>query len=223
MTETLSGPMVAPKSGAMPKQVVVLLHGYGSDGRDLIGLAGYWRDILPEALFVSPNAPWPCDAFAAGFQWFPVDPDRPGFRLEGVAAARPVLLKFLEDLWAQTGLGPADTILAGFSQGAMMALNVGLTLDRAVLGIIGFSGALIVPPGWLEEAGPKPPVAIIHGDADTVVDPELGQQAVALLKAKGIEVAYHVDPGSGHTIAPAGLAFASGFIEGLLHAGKPVT
>jgi phospholipase/carboxylesterase len=210
--------MVAPKSGAMPKQIVVLLHGYGSDGQDLIGLAGYWRDLLPEALFVSPNAPFPCDALASGYQWFPIDPERGVFWLEGVTAARPILLQFLEALWAQTGLGPADTILAGFSQGAMLALHVGVTLDRAVMGIIGFSGALVVPPGWLEAEGVRPPVCIVHGDADSVVDPELGEQAVALLSAKGFEVGYHVDEGGGHTIAPAGLGFASAFIERLLQA-----
>ena len=219
MTQTLSGPMVAPKSGAMPKQVMVLLHGYGSDGQDLIGLAGYWRDLLPEALFVSPNAPFSCDALASGYQWFPIDPERGANWLEGATAARPIVMRFLAALWAQTGLGPADTILAGFSQGAMMALHVGVTLDRAVMGIIGFSGALIVPPGWLEAEGPEPPVCIVHGDADPVVDPELGQQAVALLKARGFDVSYHVDAGGGHTISPAGLAFAGAFIGRLLQSG----
>src|SRR5688500_16258133 len=114
----LSGPMLPPKSGGTPRQVVVLLHGYGSDGADLIGLAPYWQDALPDALFVSPNAPEQCRQLTSGFQWFDVsfDGDRLASRQMGVINARPVLVDFLNDLWTQTGIAPEQTILAGFSQ-----------------------------------------------------------------------------------------------------------
>jgi len=210
VTPKLSGPMLPPKSGAAPRQLVVLLHGYGSDGADLISLAPYWQDVLPDALFVSPNAHETCVG-TPGYQWFALDydTDRVANRQEGLPLARPVLLQFLADLWEQTGLSARDTILAGFSQGAMMALHVGLSLPQAPMGIIAFSGALVIPEGF-GMAGP--PVAIIHGDQDNVVYPELGAEAASVLKAASYDVRYHVSPGVGHAIAPDGLAFATDFI-----------
>jgi phospholipase/carboxylesterase len=208
----LSGPLVPPASGEAPRQAVVLLHGYGSDGADLIGLAHYWRDLMPEALFVAPNAPTRCRINPGGYEWFDVDPERPSFRLEGVAGARPVIAEFLSDLWSQTGLTAADTLLVGFSQGAMMALHVALTLDDAVMGVIGFSGALIVPPGLLDQPAARPPICLVHGDEDTVVPVELSEMAAATLRDKGFEVRLHISRGAPHTIAPDGLAFAGAFI-----------
>lgn len=208
----LSGPMVGPLSGGPPKQAIVLLHGYGSDGQDLIGLAGYWRQMLPEAIFLAPNAPEPCRQNPGGYQWFDIDPDRPDYRAEGAAAARPVIVEFLADLWRQTGLGADSTILAGFSQGAMMALHTGLSLTEPLMGIIAFSGALIAPPALLDGSGAKPPVCLVHGDRDPVVDPALSAEAFRLLGERGVPVRHHVEPNAGHTITDDGLAFASAFI-----------
>lgn len=210
----LSGPMLPPASGGTPRQAVVLLHGYGSDGNDLIGLAPHWRDLLPDAVFISPNAPEQCRQLAYGFQWFDVsfDGDRLARRQEGVVQARPVLLEFLEDLWSQFGIGPENTILAGFSQGAMMALHTGLSLERPLLGIIAFSGAFLPPEGFGSAALAKSPVCLVHGDMDVVVDPEHSADADVALRLAGYDVSYHVSPGVGHGIAPDGLAFASQFI-----------
>jgi phospholipase/carboxylesterase len=214
MPPKLSGPMLPPASGDLPKQAVVLLHGYGSDGNDLIGLAPHWQGVLPDALFVSPNAPEQCRQLASGFQWFDIafEGDRLTSRQEGVKAARPVLVQFLEDLWSQTGIAPEQTILAGFSQGAMMALHVGLSLDRPLMGVIGFSGAFVPPEGFGSTAFAKPPVCLVHGDMDEVVDPEFSADAEVALRLAGYEVSYHVSLDVGHGIAPDGLAFATDFI-----------
>jgi phospholipase/carboxylesterase len=210
----LSGPMLPPKSGGAPQQVVVLLHGYGSDGADLIGLAPYWQDALPDALFVSPNAPEQCRQLASGFQWFDVsfDGDRLASRQMGVVNAQPVLVDFLNDLWTQTGIAPEQTILAGFSQGAMMALHVGLSLPQRLMGIIAFSGAFLPPEGFGTDALGRPPVCLVHGDMDEVVDPELSADADVALRLAGFDVSYHVSEGVGHGIAPDGLSFATQFI-----------
>ena len=214
MSVKLSGPMLPPKSGGAPQQAVVLLHGYGSDGSDLIGLAPHFQGVLPDALFVSPNAPEPCPGNPFGFQWFALDydSDRVANRQHGLPLARPVLVEFLDDLWAQTGLTPEQTILAGFSQGAMLALHVGLSLERPLLGIIAFSGAFVPPDGFGVKPYAKPAVCLVHGDQDGVVDPEFSADADAALRLAGYDVSYHVSPGVAHGIAPDGLAFASDFI-----------
>jgi phospholipase/carboxylesterase len=210
----LSGPMLPPASGEAPKQAVVLLHGYGSDGNDLIGLAPHWQGLLPDAVFVSPNGPDQCRQLASGFQWFDVsfEGDRLAKRQLGVMQARPVLIEFLEDLWDQTGIVPQDTILAGFSQGAMMALHVGLSLDRPLMGIIGFSGAFLPPEGFGTAPLARSPVCLVHGDMDGVVDPQHSADADAALRQAGYDVSYHVSTGVAHGIAPDGLAFAGDFI-----------
>jgi len=201
--------MLPPKSGQAAKQVMVLLHGYGADGSDLIGLGGEWRDRFPDMLFVSPNAPWPCGRNPGGFEWFPVnDPPVESFRREGADRARPVIVNFLIDLWAQTGLAARDTVLCGFSQGAMMALHTGLSLDHEVRAIIAFSGALIPPP----EPWSKPPVALIHGDLDGVVPVQLSRDAEVALRAAGIDVRLHIERDMSHGIAPDGLGFAGAFL-----------
>lgn len=212
---TLSGPMLPPRSGKVPKQLVVLLHGYGSDGSDLISLATHWQDLLPDALFVSPNAPETSRENPLGFQWFALDIDRATSRLENLPGAAPVLLDFLKALWTETGLSARNTILVGFSQGAMMALHTGLLLDEALLGIIAFSGAFVEPQGFGSEGGARPPVCLVHGAVDAVVDPALSEQAAAVLRARGFEVSYHVSPQTGHGISPDGLGFASAFIAGI--------
>ncbi len=210
----LSGPMLTPANGQAPDSAVVLLHGYGSDGNDLIGLAPHWQGLLPGALFVSPNAP---EALGmGGFQWFAIDwtGDRLASRQTGVSAAQPVLVNFLNELWSQTGIAPERTILGGFSQGAMMALHVGTSLPKAqqLMGVIGFSGAFVPPDGFGGPDLAQPPICLVHGDIDEVVDPNLSADANRVLGEAGFDVAYHVSRGVGHGIAPDGLGFASDFI-----------
>lgn len=212
MSQTLSGPMLPPKSGGQPKQLMVILHGYGADGQDLISLGYQWRDLWPDMLFVAPNAPEVCAQNPSGYQWFPLKVDRIAGRIEGVSNARPVIVNFLIDLWAQTGISPANTVLAGFSQGAMMALHVGTSLDQQLAAIVAFSGAFVPPEGFGSGKFARPPVALIHGDSDGVVDPNLSREADTVLKSDGFEVSLHMSPRVGHGIAPDGLAFATAFL-----------
>lgn len=209
---TLSGPMLPPRSGEPPKKLMVLLHGYGADGSDLISLGYQWRELWPEMLFVSPNAPNVCGQNPGGYEWFPLSGDRIAGRIEGAANARPVLVNFLIDLWAQTGLGAKDTILCGFSQGAMMALHVGTSLDQPVACIVAFSGAFLPDERFGTETYAKPPVALIHGEADGVVDPGLSRAAADELSAAGFDVSLHISIGVGHGIAEDGLEFATEFL-----------
>ncbi len=220
MTEKLAGPMVEPES-SNPDTLVILLHGYGSDGNDLIALAPYWQDLFPNALFMAPNAPSPCDINPAGYQWFPLDLDREVSRLEGGEIARPPINAFLEQVWLETGLGPKDTILGGFSQGAMMALDVGLRLSDPLKGIVAFSGGLIDPDAMKSEICSHPPVCLVHGGQDDVVPVRMSVAGGETLKEAGCAVTVHISPGVGHAIAPDGLEVAHTFLGGLAGAANP--
>lgn len=206
----ISGPVVAPRSGGKPKQLVVLLHGYGADGEDLIGLAQPLGDVLPDALFVSPNAPTRCAQNPFGFEWFPIGLDRGYTWADGAPMARPGIVEFIEAQWAYTGLTAADTFVVGFSQGAMMALHVGLAMTSPLRGIVAFAGALIPPEGF--EVAPKAPVCLIHGDVDQVVDVAQTRDAARILGDRGYDVSLHISPGVGHGISQDGLEFAAAFM-----------
>ncbi len=209
----ISGPVLPPRSGASPKQLVVLLHGYGADGEDLIGLAEPLGEALPDAVFAAPNAPSRCAQNPFGFEWYPLDFSmmQESVRI-GTPAARAALVEYLDDLWARTGLGAAETFLVGVSQGAMMALHVALSLPEPVLGVVSFSGALVPPADF--DAAPRPPICLIHGDLDQVVDPRRTEEAAETLNARGYELSVHFSRGLAHGISPDGLQFATAFMLG---------
>src|SRR5215472_388055 len=132
MLPRLSGPSRHPAAGANPGRLVILLHGLGADGNDLIELAPYWARLLPTAEFLSPNAPFPCDMAPYGYQWFSSQDRSPEAVLAGVRAAAPILDAFIDDALAMRGLSDRDLALVGFSQGTMMSLFVGLRRAEAV-------------------------------------------------------------------------------------------
>src|ERR1700730_6647813 len=182
MMPVLSGPSRPPASGGRPSRLVILLHGLGADGNDLIGLAPYWARLLPTAEFVSPNAPFPCDMAPYGYQWFSSQDRSPAAVLAGVRSAAPLLDAFIDDALAQRALDDADLALGGFSQGSMMALLVGLRRTKQVAGIVGFSGRLLGPELLASELRSRPPTLLIHGTDDPLVPYEsLAAAAVALV------------------------------------------
>ena len=127
---SLDGPRIAPRSGTA-KQLVVFLHGYGADGNDLIDIGHAWRQWLPDAAFVSPDAPEPCAEAPMGRQWFSIDRSDPGGRWKGVTSVAPVVHRFLDEELKRHGLPPTALALVGFSQGTMIAPACRLAQDRA--------------------------------------------------------------------------------------------
>src|SRR6266704_1251066 len=130
MLMALSGPSRPPVAGGKPRRLVILLHGLGADGNDLIGLQQYWGPLVPDAEFVSPDAPFPCDMAPYGYQWFSLQDRSPETILAGVRATAPTLDAFIDDALAARGLAEQDLALIGFSQGTMMSLYVGLRRAR---------------------------------------------------------------------------------------------
>ena len=209
----MNGPSRKPANGGAPKQLVVLLHGLGADGSDLIGLAPSWAALLPDAEFLSPDAPFPCDMGPFGRQWFSAQTRTPETALAGARAAAPILDAFLDDALAKRGLTGGQLALMGFSQGAMMSLFVGLRRAVAPAAIAAYSGALVAPHLLATELRGKPPVLIVHGDADPVVPFAMMPAAVSALKASGITVEELVRPGLGHGIDEEGLARGGAFLR----------
>jgi len=203
MPQTLSGPSFPPKSGAKPSRLVILLHGLGADGNDLIGLAPYWAGQLPDAEFLSPNAPFPCD-MAPGYQWMSIRDPNPEARLAGARASGTILDAFIDDELKKRDLTEAELALVGFSQGTMMSLFVGPRRERQLAGIVGYSGMLAGAPPAL---GPDaPPVLLVHGDVDQTIPVGALFEAATVLGAAGASVQWHISHGVGHAIDEAGLA-----------------
>src|SRR5215467_8904700 len=164
----LSGPRLPPARGPAT-HLVVLCHGYGSDGNDLIGLAPHWQRALPGAAFVAPNAPERVPG--AGYQWFALSRIDPQETSRGTQAAAPKLNAFINAELARLNLTGDRLALVGFSQGTMMSLYVGLQRDPAPAAIVGFSGMLSAPEALSHLKAP-PPVLLIHGDMDQVIPPQ---------------------------------------------------
>ena len=221
MTEfpTLNGPTLGPLSGHSPEQLVIMLHGVGSDGDDLIGMAPYFQKVLPDALFVSPNAPFSFDLvppeLQAGYQWFSLQDTSPASRLAGAQTAAPIVDAFIDAQLAETGLTENKVALVGFSQGTMMALHVGLRRPNQLAGIIGYSGMLVGRELLADAIQSRPPVFLAHGDADDVVPVSSLDDAVAGLEAVGVSVMHHTSSGLGHGLDDNGVSKGMEFLAGI--------
>ena len=221
MPMTLSGPSRPPIAGGKPSRLVILLHGLGADGNDLIGLQQYWGPLLPEAEFVSPNAPFPCDMAPYGYQWFSVQDRSPPAVLAGVRAAAPSLDAFIDEELAKRGLDESQAALVGFSQGTMMALFVGLRRERPLAGVLGYSGRLIAPDLLASELRSRPPVLLVHGTADPLVPFDSLAAAEAGLQQAGVPVETLACVGVPHSIDPEGLERGGSFLRRVLSAPAP--
>jgi phospholipase/carboxylesterase len=208
----LNGPSSPPASGAAPRSLVILLHGYGSNGDDLIGLVPYWRAALPDTLFLAPDAPQPCPGTATGRQWWALTSLSPEARAAGVRVSAATLNAYIDQQLAKYGLTEDRMALVGFSQGTMMALHVGPRREHALAGIVGYSGMLADPLALTTEMRTKPPILLVHGDADTVLPVASIHQAQAALEPLGFEVATHISRGLGHSVDEAGLTLGREFL-----------
>ncbi|PTE13129.1 alpha/beta hydrolase [Pseudogemmobacter blasticus] len=207
------------RKGAAPgtaTSLVVFLHGYGADGADLLGLADVLAPHLPGTAFLAPDAPEPCSGNPFGRQWFPIpwlDGSSEEAARDGLLRAAQDLNGFLDARLAEEGLTPAALALVGFSQGAMMSLQVAPRRAEAIAGVVAISGRLLAPERLAAEAVVKPPVLLVHGDEDPVVPfADMGRAGDALVAA-GFQTYGHVMKGTGHGIAPDGLGVALQFLR----------
>lgn len=205
-----------PKSGGAPKRLVVLLHGLGANGQDLLSLAPYWEHALPDTLFAAPDAPFPCDMAPVGFQWFSLQDWSDAAMRRGVEEAAPLLQAYLDQLLDAHNLGDKDLALVGFSQGTMMSLYTGPRRAHKIAGILGYSGRLIGAEGLAGAVIQKPPIHLIHGEADPIVPVSAYAQAFEKLQENGFDVTGHTTPGLPHGIDQEGIENGLTFLRRIL-------
>lgn len=210
---SLHGPEYGPLTGDQPEKLVLLLHGLGADGNDLIGLAPELAEAAPNAVFVSPNAPHRCDMSPMGYQWFSLLDRTPSAILAGVQATAPVLDGYISQQRDRFGLKDADVALLGFSQGTMMSLYVAPRRAEALGGVMGFSGRLIGPELLEAAVRSRPPVLLVHGDADAIVPWQSSEQAETLLANLGFETELLIRPHLPHGIDREGIDAAKAFLR----------
>jgi len=211
--QTLNVLRAGPASGGAPKQLVVLCHGVGADAHDLIDLHSSWAAAVPEALFIAPDAPERYEMAPMGRQWFGLQDRTPAVLDAGARRAAPALLGTVEAELQRAGL-PADAVaMMGFSQGAMMVLHAGLRRVPPPRAILAYSGAMLDSLELDGEISGRPPVLLVHGEADDVVPFARGPAAEARLRALGVPVTGVWRPGLGHGIDDVGLMEGALFLQ----------
>lgn len=209
----LTGPEQPPLSGNPAKQIVLFLHGVGSNSDDLFSLAPLVAELFPDAYIAAPNAPFAFDMAPYGYQWFSLrDYSLPAMHA-GVQTAAPHLNAYIDHLLAKTGLPIGKLGVIGFSQGTMTALYTLPRRSEPCGAVVGFSGALLGAEVLPSEIKSKPPVCLIHGEMDTVVPFAALALAENALKAAGFPVEAHPRPGLPHSIDQEGVEICRKFLK----------
>ena len=205
----LSGPFIPPARGGFANSLIVLLHGWGADGKDLADVAYPISIRLPGAAFFVPNGPAPCKANPAGREWFDIDD-----KVNGPVDGAPILNEAIALALSDLNLSPSELALAGFSQGGMMSLHCGLRQASPIAAVVSFSGALLLHDDLANSTGERiyAPVLLIHGTEDSVVPFSLQAASFDLMKKRSIDVKTIKCEGLRHGIDPAGLSAAIDFL-----------
>ena len=214
----LSGPEFKNQSLEKPKQLVLMLHGYGSNGENLIDLASYFTDFLPDAYFISPNAPhkFEMSNLAGGYQWFGLTSRDEDFMYTGIKQAAVILNDYIDEQLARFSLSEENLILLGFSQGAMMSMHVAPRRNNKIAGVVAFSGALIGGKTLPEEIISKPSMLLVHGDQDSVVSYDSMNNSLNILKQNQIPAEGITCKGLDHSINMYGMNQAGSFMKQII-------
>jgi phospholipase/carboxylesterase len=210
----LDGPRLPPAARGPARQLVVLLHGYGADGNDVLPLAQHWQRLLPNAAFAAPHGPEACAEGPMGRQWFPLAIRDLGAIAAGLEVAAPTLGAFIDGELRRLGLPSRALALAGFSQGAMLALRVGPARTEPIAGIVSYAGLIAGP---VRPANPgRPPVLLYHGAGDPLIPATALTLAQAALTAAGLPVEAEIRQGLGHGIDQLGIELGGRFLRRVL-------
>ena len=188
MTFCLDSIIIKPENGLEVKNAVILLHGFGGDGKDISSLSFNWKRFMPNTIFICPNGLESCAVNPSGYQWFDLSKEDPVYILEESIKAEIKIKQFLEEVKKKFNLTNSKICLSGFSQGCMMALNVGLTSEEKFLCIVGFSGKIIDQNNLKERIKSLTDTLLIHGDIDQIVPSTYLLEAKDFLIRNRVEV-----------------------------------
>ena len=200
MTFCLDSTILKPENNKDIKNVIILLHGYGGDGKDISMLSLNWKRHLPNSIFICPNGPEPCSINPSGYQWFDLTKDDPKYILEEVLKAEKKLNKFIDEVKNEFNIDNNKICLSGFSQGCMMSLNIGLTSVQEFNCIVGFSGKIINQKDLKSRKKNSTNILLIHGDSDQVVSPNFMLEAKDFFIRNNIEIETHLIKNCDHHI-----------------------
>ena len=204
---------VFPLSKNKPKQIIILCHGYGGDGKDISSLAINWQRYLPEAIFLCPNAPEICNDNPQGYQWFDLTIEKEEVILDKSLIAEEKLNTFLDQVFDNLQLEPSNLALVGFSQGCMMSIQVGLKRKKQINCLIGYSGKVINQKYLANNINSKPKIFLMHGENDTIVPPTHLLEAKEYLKKCGINVKTKMFKNCEHKIPVEGSSLGLKFLK----------
>ena len=212
MTLCLDSIIIRPDDNLEIKNLVVLLHGYGGDGKDISLLPLNWKRHLPNTIFVCPNGHEKCSINPSGFQWFDLTNDDPRYILEQSMKAEKKLYQFIEELKNEFNLENNRICLSGFSQGCMMSINLGLTSNEDYNCIVGFSGKIINQEDLKFRKKSSTSALLIHGDSDQVVSPSFMLEAKDFFIRHDIEIETHLIKNCDHHIPVEASSIALNYI-----------
>ena len=204
---------IFPLSKNKPRQVIILFHGYGGDGKDISQLAINWQRFLPDAIFLCPNAPEACAISPQGYQWFDLSSEKENVILEKSLLAEKKLNIFFEQVFDNFQLQPSNLALVGFSQGCMMAIQVGLKMKEKINCIIGYSGKIINQKHLSNNINSKPKILLMHGENDTIVSPTHLLEAKEYLDNHRIKIKTKLFKNCEHKIPVEGSSLGLSFIR----------
>jgi phospholipase/carboxylesterase len=204
---------ILPLSKNKPRQVIILCHGYGGDGKDISTLAINWQRFLPDAIFLCPNAPEVCTVNPRGYQWFDLTTEEEKIILEKSLIAEEKLNIFLDQVFDNFQLAPSNLALVGFSQGCMMAIQVGLKRKERINCLIGYSGKVINQKHLSDNIKSKPKIFLMHGANDTIVSPTYLLEAKEYLNKHGLKIKTKLFKNCDHKIPVEGSSLGLGFLR----------
>ena len=204
---------ILPLSKEKPKQVIVLCHGYGGDGKDISSLAYNWQRFMPDTIFLSPNAPEVCSINPQGYQWFDLTNDNQKIILEKSLIAEEKLSKFLDQVLDNFKLEEKNLALVGFSQGCMMAIQVALKKKIQINCLLGYSGKVINQKHLSDNINSKPKTFLMHGEKDTIVSPIHLLEAKEFFNNRGLNIKTKIFKNCEHKIPVEGTSLGLGFLK----------
>mgnify|MGYP001230717390 FL=1 len=212
MTFCLDSTIIKPEDKAKIKNAIILLHGYGGDGKDISLLSLNWKRHLPNTIFICPNGHEKCSINPSGFQWFDLTKDDPNYTLEQSIQAEKKLNLFIDEIKNEFNLENNKICLSGFSQGCMMSINLGLTSDKEFSCIVGFSGKIINEENLKSRIKVSTKTLLVHGDSDQVVQPSFMLEAKDFFIRNNIKIETHLIKNCDHNIPIEASSIALSYI-----------